>query len=52
MYLEGGYQHLFVDGANLSTDEFALRVPDHSYGVLMAQTTLPLERRAGNAASS
>ncbi len=25
-----------VDGASLGTDEVGLRVPDHSYGVLMA----------------
>ena len=37
MHLEGGYRHLFVDGANLSTDELGLRVPDHSYGVLVAR---------------
>ncbi|MCY4406592.1 MAG: porin family protein [Rhodospirillaceae bacterium] len=37
VHLEGGYQHLFVDGASVSSDEFALRVPDHSYGVLMVR---------------
>ena len=51
VHLEAGYQHLFVDGASLGTDKVALRVPDHSYGVLMARTPMPLDRRAWNAAS-
>ena len=37
VHLETGYQHFFVDGASLGTDELAVRVPDHSYGVLMAR---------------
>ena len=36
-YFEAGYQHFFVDGASLGADGLALRVPDHSYGVLMAR---------------
>ena len=55
MHLEGGYRHLFVDGASLGSDELALRMPDHSYGVLMARggydllpfVTLEAEAMAG-----
>lgn len=35
--LEVGYQHAFVDGEDLSTNEFTFRVSDHSYGMLVAR---------------